>query len=145
MKKYFCSAVGIIGSSLTYIMGGWDTALQTLILFMGVDYISGCIVAFVFHKSPKTETGGLSSAIGFKGIVKKIFMVLLVGIGHRLDILFTVDYIRLAMCFAFMANELISIVENAGLMGIKMPAVVTNAIDILSRKGEQAHGNIESH
>ena len=57
MKEYFCTAVGLIGGVIASLYGGWDAALQTLIIFMAIDYITGLIVAGVFHASPKTETG----------------------------------------------------------------------------------------
>ena len=141
MKKIVCASAGVIGSAISGFLGGWDTAIDTLFLFMIIDYFSGVAVAGIWHKSPKTGTGSLSSVIGFKGIVKKIMMLIFVAIGHRLDILFTVDYFRLGICFAFMSNELISIVENAGLMGLPIPEFVSKAIDLLKQKGSVGHGN----
>jgi len=136
MKKVFCGSAGVIGSAVAYMLGGWDDAIQTLFMFMVIDYFMGVAVAFVFHKSPKTESGGLSSFIGFKGLVKKIVMLVLVAIGYRLDVLFTIDYIRNCICFAFMANELISITENAGLMGVSIPEPIKQGIDLLHSKGQ---------
>lgn len=136
MKKVLCSSVGVVGSGLVYMLGGWDTALQTLVLFMVIDYVMGVAVAFIFHKSPKTESGGLSSVIGFKGLCKKFVMLMFVAIGYRLDILFEIDYIRTAICFGLMANELISITENAGLMGLPIPDPIKKGIDMLHNKGQ---------
>ena len=137
MKNAICAAAGIGGSLVASLFGGWTASLTTLLIFMGIDYLSGLILAGVFHKSPKTETGALESRAGLKGLIRKVTMLLFVLISHRLDLAVGANYIRDAICIAFMVNELISIVENAGLMGIPVPAVITNAIDILKKKTEQ--------
>lgn len=134
MKNAICTVVGIAGSLVASLFGGWTASLTTLSIFMGIDYLSGLIVAGVFHNSPKTETGTLESRAGLKGLIRKCGMFLFVLIGHRLDVAVGTAYIRDAICIAFMANELLSIVENAGLMGIPIPAAITNAIDILKKK-----------
>lgn len=134
MKNAICTAIGLVGSFVASLFGGWTASLTTLLIFMGIDYLSGVIVAGVFHASPKTETGTLESRTGLKGLIRKFTMLLFVLIGHRLDVAVGTAYIRDAICIAFMANELLSIVENAGLMGVPIPAVITNAIDILKKK-----------
>lgn len=135
MKNFILTIIGILGSMVASLFGGWTASLTTLLIFMGVDYATGFVTAAVFHKSPKTETGTLESRAGLKGLIRKFTMLLFVLIGHRLDVAVGTTYIRDAVCIAFMANELISIVENAGLMGLPIPAVITNAIDILKKKG----------
>lgn len=134
MKNAICTSVGIVGSLVTSFFGGWTASLTTLLIFMGIDYLSGLVVAGVFHNSPKTATGTLESRAGLKGLIRKFTMLLFVLIGHRLDVAVGTSYIRDAICIAFTANELLSIVENAGLMGVPIPAVITNAIDILKKK-----------
>lgn len=134
MKNAICGAIGVVGSVIASAFGGWSASLTTLLIFMGIDYISGLIVAGVFHNSPKTETGTLESRAGLKGLIRKCSMLLFVLIGYRLDVAVGTAYIRDAICIAFMANELLSIVENAGLMGVPIPAVITNAVDILKKK-----------
>lgn len=134
MKNTICTTIGIIGSFIASMFGGWTASLTTLLIFMGIDYITGLIVAGVFHMSPKTETGALESRAGFKGLIRKAMILLFVLIGYRMDLAVGTTYIRDAVCIAFVANELLSIVENAGLMGIPIPAVITNAIDILKKK-----------
>lgn len=134
MKNAFITTIGIIGSLIASLFGGWTASLTTLLIFMGIDYLTGLIVAGVFHNSPKTETGALESRAGFKGLIRKFMILLFVLIGYRLDVAVGTTYIRDAVCIAFIANELLSIVENAGLMGIPIPAVITNAIDILKKK-----------
>ena len=71
MKYTFSAVVGIIGGALTALLGGWDLAIQTLLIFMGIDYITGLMIAGIFHKSPKTKSGSLSSLIGWKGLCRK--------------------------------------------------------------------------
>ena len=137
MKNYFCTGIGAVGSLVASFFGGWTTSLTTLLIFMGIDYVSGIIVAGVFHNSPKTETGALESRAGLKGLIRKFSMLLFVLIGYRLDVAVGTTYIRDAVCIAFMVNELISIVENAGLMGLPVPAIITNAIDILKKKSNE--------
>lgn len=137
MKSGICTAAGIVGSAIAAMFGGWDEALATLIIFMVIDYVSGLIVAGVFHKSKKTESGTLESRAGWKGLCRKGVTLLFVLVAHRLDMAIGVDYIRNAVIIGFMVNELISIVENAGLMGIPLPKVIQNAIDILTERSEQ--------
>ena len=130
MKNTICMVTGVAGSLIASFFGGWTASLTTLLIFMGIDYITGLVVAGVFHKSPKTKTGALESRAGFKELIRKVMVLLLVLIGHRFDMAIGATYIRDAVCIAFMVNEVISIVENAGLMGIPVPAAIIYAIDI---------------
>lgn len=136
MKNAICTAAGLIGSFIASLFGGWDAGMVTLLGFMGIDYISGLIVAGVFHNSKKTQTGALESRIGWKGLCRKGMTLLFVLIAYRLDMVMGTSYIRDAVIISFIANELISIVENAGLMGVPLPAVITKAIEVLKDKAE---------
>lgn len=133
MKESICTAIGITGSFIAGLFGGFDASMVTLLAFMGVDYITGLIVAAA-GKSRKSENGHLSSLIGWKGLAKKCVSLLLVLVAVRLDIVLGTSYIRDGVCIAFMCNELISIIENAGLMGVPMPEILTKAIDLLQGK-----------
>lgn len=144
MKEGICTAIGMAGSMIAAAFGGWDEALVTLVIFMVIDYISGLIVAGIFHKSNKTESGTLESLAGWKGLCRKGVTLLIVLIAYRLDLAIGVDYIRNAVIIGFMANELISIVENAGLMGVPMPEVIKNAIDILTKKSKNGEKDGEN-
>ncbi|MBO7241791.1 MAG: phage holin family protein [Methanobrevibacter sp.] len=135
MKAIICSISGAVGSTIAYFLGGWDNSIATLLLFMLIDYISGLFVAGVFKKSPKTDTGRLESRAGWKGLCKKGATLFFIVVANRLDIQLGTTYIRDAVCIAFITNELISIVENAGLMGLPIPAVIINTIDLLKKKG----------
>lgn len=128
--------MGVIGAFFTSLWGGWNAGMTTLLLFMGVDYLSGLVVAGVFKKSPKSESGALESNAGWKGLARKIMTLVMVMIAHRIDLLLGVNYIRDAVVISFCVNELISIVENAGLMGLPLPTIITKAIDVLRRKAE---------
>ena len=136
--KYTVSAIaGVVGSIITYALGGWDLALQTLLIFMAVDYITGLIVAGVFKKSPKTKKGGLSSLIGWKGLCRKGMALMIVLIACRLDMLIGTEFIRDAVVIAYCTNEAISIIENAGIMGVPIPKTITNAIESLKSKEDE--------
>lgn len=135
MKEIICTIAGVVGSFIAWLFGGWDTSLVTLLLFMGIDYITGLAVA-ACGKSPKSDTGRLSSKIGWRGIAKKCVSLLLVLVAVRLDITLGTSYIRDAVCIAFVANELLSITENAGLLGVPLPTVITKAIELLQSKGK---------
>lgn len=134
VKEMICTAAGLTGGCIAKLFGGWDSALVTLIIFMIVDYLSGLVVAGVFHKSKKSENGALDSKAGWKGLCKKGMALAVVLIAYRLDLALGLNFIRNAVIIGFMANELISIVENAGLMGVPLPAVINKAIDILTTK-----------
>lgn len=136
VKEMICTVVGMTGSFIAKAFGGWDSALVTLVFFMIVDYISGLVVAGVFRKSKKSENGALESHAGWKGLCKKGMTLLFVLIAYRLDLALGLDFVRTTVIIGFMANELISIVENAGLMGIKLPAALSKAIDILTQKAD---------
>lgn len=136
MKEGICTGIGIVGSFIASLFGGWDAALITLIAFMGIDYITGLLVAGVFHKSQKTENGSLESLAGWKGLCRKGVSLLIVLVACRLDMVIGSSFIRDATVIAFVANETISIIENAGLMGVPIPSVMTGAIEVLKKRGE---------
>ena len=131
------TTVGIAGAVLTALLGGWDTALQTLVGFMAADYITGVTVAAVFGKSDKTEGGALSSAAGLRGLFRKGGMLMLVYIACQLDLLVGANYIRDAVVIALVTNETVSILENLGLMGVPVPPVVTRTLEVLKNKTEE--------
>jgi toxin secretion/phage lysis holin len=137
MKEGICAGIGIIGSLIASLFGGWDNALLTLVLFMVIDYVSGLVVAGIFHRSTKTDTGTLESKAGWKGLCRKGMTFLFVLVAYRLDLVIGSSYIRDAVIIGFIANETISIVENAGLMGLPLPEVITKAVDILTKKAAE--------
>ena len=128
------SIIGAVGGFIAMAFGGWNDALITLMIFMAVDYITGLTVAGVFKKSKKSESGALESRAGFKGICRKGVALLIVLVATRLDVVMKTAYIEDAV---IIANESISIIENAGLMGIPIPDVITKAIGILKKESEK--------
>lgn len=141
MKNAICTTAGAIGGVIASLFGGWDTGLVSLLIFMGLDYVSGLVVAGVFHKSNKTDTGSLESKAGWKGLCRKCMTLVFVLVSYRLDLIIGTNYIRDAVIIGFIVNETISIVENAGLMGVPLPAVISKAIDILTAKSEEKGGD----
>ncbi len=141
MKETICTITGVLGAAIASFFGGWDAALTTLIIFMAADYITGLLVAGVFKKSEKTASGGLDSHIGWKGLCKKGVVLLFVLVAYRLDLTIGTNYIRNTVIIGFIANELISIVENAGLMGIPLPNVIKKAIEILQNREDEKNGD----
>ena len=134
MKNAICTGIGIAGAAIASALGGWDVPLGSLVTFMIIDFVTGLMVAGS-GKSPKTEKGGISSAVIFSGIAKKVVILFLVLIGYRLDLTLGMDYVRNTVIIGFLANELISIVENAGLLGVPMPPVIKNILEVLKNKG----------
>ncbi|MBO5680579.1 MAG: phage holin family protein [Lentisphaeria bacterium] len=134
MKHAICAAIGAAGSFIAGALGGWDTAIITLCSFMAIDYVTGFIVAGVFHKSKKSDSGGLKSHEGWKGLCKKGMILLLVVVANLLDKQIGASYARDAVCIFFMVNEGVSILENAALMGIPIPKWLSRSLDILQSK-----------
>lgn len=115
---------------------------EALIVLMVCDYLSGLIVAGVFKRSNKTKNGGLNSKAGFKGLCRKIMTLVFVVVAHYIDVVLGIDYVRNAVIIGFCANECLSIVENAGIMGLPLPAAVINGVELLKAKSEEdKHGN----
>lgn len=141
MKHFLIISSGLIGSIIASLFGGWTIALETLFIFMLVDYVTGLIVAGVFHKSSKTKNGALESRAGFKGLCRKVGIILCVLVAYRLDLVMGTTYLKDAVCIAFVVNESISILENIGLMGVPVPDKLTKAIEILKEKGDKDDQN----
>ena len=149
MKELVIAMIGLAGAAIAHALGGWDMALQTLIIFMTADYALGMVLAGIFKKS-KHGGGAISSkpsgspkanwrshfcfakAHGWRGLVKKGMQLLLVLVGYRLDIMLDVDFVRLAVIIAFISSELISLLENAAIMGIPVPPALQKALEVLN-------------
>lgn len=136
-KNMLCGMLGAIGGAITGMLGGWDAALEALVVCMIVDFISGFIVASVFHNSPKTESGATSSVESRKGLSRKCMMLVFVMIGYELERLTGSNFIRESIIYGFIVNELLSITENAALMNLPIPQVVLNTLDVLKEKSNQ--------
>lgn len=136
IKEALIGAAGIAGGILSTLYGGWSSSLATLIIFMSLDYLSGLAVAGIFHKSRKTESGALESHAGFKGLCRKGMILLIVLVAARLDMTLNISFVRDGVIIGFIANETISLLENAALMGVKYPKVLNDALDLLNKKGD---------
>lgn len=136
IKDAVAAVLAIIIGGLAKAFGGWDATLATLMGFMAVDYLTGLVVAGVFKRSPKSESGALESRAGFKGLCRKGGILSLVLVGVWLDKLLGAAYIRPTMCLFFIANEGLSITENLGLMGIPMPGYLRNMLEAMKDKAD---------
>ena len=134
MREYICSFFALLGAILSWGFGGWDTALAALVICMAVDYVSGSLVALVFHNSRKTESGSYNSSYGLKGLCKKGLMLLFVLVAVQMDNVLGADYVRDAVCVGFCTNEVLSITENLGLAGVPMPQAIVMALEQLQNK-----------
>ena len=142
--KGVCVALGAIAG----LYGEWTATLTILAVMMAVDYITGVLVA-ITGKSPKTEGGGLSSKIGFVGLAKKGFIMLIVLVATQLDkaIGNTSMVFQTATVFYYIANEGLSILENADLMGVPFPAFVREKLESMREhkdKPPDQNRNIDS-
>ena len=138
-KAIYYTALGgitIVGTVIAEALGGWDTGLKVLIIFMAIDYITGIVCALVWKKSPKSETGAFESKASLKGLIRKCAVLVLVYIGALLDELTEQHIVRTAVVIFFIANDGFSIVENLGIMGVPMPEAVRNAFELLQMKKE---------
>lgn len=129
--------MAVAGSALANALGGWDAGLKVLVALMVADYITGVLVAALWQRSNKSETGALDSKAGFKGICKKGMILLLVWLGVLLDQAMGAAYIRTAVVLFFIGNEGLSLLENLGLMGVPFPATLKNMLEALRKKGDE--------
>ncbi len=139
VKAIVLTAFGAAGSFIiNVLLGGWTEDLLTLIILMGVDFVMGLLIAAVWKKSGKSDSGTLNSISAWKGLIRKGCSLLVVMVAYRLDVTFGVSYIKTAVIMAFIANEGISIVENYGIMGGPMPKVLKRALEVLQEKADGA-------
>ncbi|MBR5115010.1 MAG: phage holin family protein [Oscillospiraceae bacterium] len=137
VKNAVLAALAAAGGFISERLGGWDGALALLVSLMAADYVTGLLVALVFRRSGKTAGGGASSSAGFRGIVKKAMILVLVGVGAALDAALGTGWARTAVIFFFAANEGLSILENTALMGVPYPAALRSALEALGEKAEK--------
>lgn len=137
IKAMLCTAIGAVLGWIVNMSGGWSEDLTTLLIFMAVDFFLGLAIAAVWKKSPKSDTGSLSSWSAWKGLCRKGAALLVILIAYRLDVTLGVNYIRTAVIIAFIVNEGISILENLGIMGVKYPEALKKALDILTDKSNK--------
>ena len=136
IKTTVLTVFGVVGSFITSLLGGWTSDMQTLLILMGIDIVMGLLIAGFWKKSEKSPTGTINSLSMAKGLVRKGVYLLIILVAYRLDLSLNADYIRTAVIIAFIVNEVISIIENAGIMGVPIPGVITRAIEVLKNKSE---------
>lgn len=136
-KIGICAGIGVVSAGISAAFGGWDNTMSALVFFMVIDYLTGLAVAGIFKKSTKTTDGGLESKAGWKGLIRKFSVLAIVLIAAQLDVLLNSSYIRDVVIYSFLANELLSIIENMGLMGVPLPTVLENAVSVLNKKGDK--------
>lgn len=130
-------------SALAQALGGWDVALRVLVGFMAADYITGLLVAAVWHKSSKSASGALESNACFKGLLKKAVILLIVWLAAMLDRVTGSGFVRTAVCLFYIGNEGLSILENSVIMGVSWPESIKNVLEVMKRQGDEAKRNGE--
>ena len=120
---------GVIAGIVTYLFGAWDVAFQVLCVFMVIDYITGTMCGYV--------TKELSSQIGFKGILKKVAMLISIIVAVEVDRVLETDVLRIAVIFCLIGNEGISLLENLTKLGVPIPERLVNALKQIKGKGDE--------
>lgn len=137
IKNTILSGLAAVGAWIATALGGWDMALQALLAVIAIDIITGVLVALVWKKSGKSETGAADSNAMFKGLCKKVVIILVVFLAQQIDCSTGMGgVLRLGAILFFTGNEGLSVVENAGLMGVPLPGIVKNALEQLRKKGD---------
>lgn len=134
LKSIVSMVIGTIGSLLINLIGKPTDDLIILIILMIIDLIVGFLVSAIWQKSTKTDSGKLSSTVMFKGITKKFFTLVIVVIAFQLDKLLVMNVIRHIVIIAFIVEEVLSITEIIAITGIKIPTIITKALDVLEKE-----------
>ncbi len=142
MKENICTVIGVFGGFIAAVLGGWDSAMVTLVIFMAIDFIT-VLIAAAMGKSKHSKTGKLSSKAGWVGLAKKFCILLMIVVAVRIDIMLGTTYIRDATCIGFCVNELLSIIENTSLMGIPYPDAIKKAIEVLQKRAGRLDDEIQ--
>ena len=137
MISGYTAVIGAIGGVFLTLFGDWNVALTILCICMAIDYVTGLVVAGVFHASRKSAGGGLDSNAGWKGLIRKVATLVIILIAHFVDLLIGTQYIRDAVVIAFTVNEILSILENCALMGVPIPNVLLKGIDVLKQQAKE--------
>jgi toxin secretion/phage lysis holin len=134
MENLFKTIVAIGGAVASYLFGGWSSLLSILLTFVVLDYVTGFAAA--------AKEGKLNSEVGMWGIAKKVGIFAIVAAAHLVDTaLGDAHLFRDAAIFFFLANELLSVIENAGRIGVPIPPVLQQAVEVLRGKGDAGHAD----
>lgn len=151
MEKFWehvIELVAAVGGMIVGMFGGWTTGSKVLVILMVVDYITGIFCALAGH-STKTESGHFWSQVAFLGLLKKFMIMVVILVAAKLDSVLGggsaasgaegVVLFRSAAEFFYIASEGLSIVENAGLLGVPVPKGVQQALEVLREKNDEEH------
>lgn len=129
MDKFFNTVVAVGGAIASFFFGGWSSLLTILLTFVTFDYVTGFAAA--------AKEGKLNSEVGWWGIAKKVGIFVIVAVAHLVDqALGDAHLFRDAAIFFFLANELLSMIENAGRIGVPIPPVMQRAVEVLRGKSD---------
>lgn len=129
MKTIFNDILSVMLTSIVYLLGGFDIALQSLLIIMIIDYLTG-IASAIYNKE-------LSSKVGFKGILKKFSYLCVVALSVVIDNLTGQSgLIRTLVIYFFVANDGLSIIENMAEMGVKLPQKLIDSLEQIKKNGE---------
>ena len=131
---YLKLAVAVVGTFLTTFFGGWDTMLRVLVLFVAIDYVVGVTAAWIEKK--------LNSEIGARGIVKKVLLFVIVALAVQVDLALGQEIFRSLAIWFYLANEALSIIENAGRCGVPIPSFLKTALEQMKQKADE--GKVEA-
>lgn len=141
VKNAILAAVATVVTFVGNVLSVLDVSLKVLLAMMAVDYITGWMVAAFWRRSNKSTTGALDSRAGFKGLCRKAAVFGLLLIANWLDVALGISYVRTAVCWFFVANEGLSLLENLGLMGVPYPKFLKNALEALKDKADEGDGH----
>lgn len=130
-QTIFNSFAGVFGAFISYAYGEWSDLLGLFLLAMAIDYITGIAASL-------KEGTGLKSDVGYWGLIRKVLSLLAILLAHRLDIVVGTDLIMIGAIYAFLTNELISITENYGRLGLPLPKAIQDGIAVLKNRGESS-------
>ncbi|TFE31548.1 phage holin family protein [Cohnella luojiensis] len=122
----------LLGAAISFSFGIWSESLTFLLVLMSIDYLTGVTAAV-------REGSGLNSNVGFWGLLKKALVLLVMIIAHRLDVLLGTEVVMGSAVFFYIANELLSVIENYGRLGLPLPDRLKRIVQVLrDRAGEPA-------
>ncbi|MEC0709650.1 phage holin family protein [Bacillus haynesii] len=134
MDQFYKGVIAVAGGIVGFLFGGWSVLLTILSVLVIIDYVSGLAAAGI--------NGEMKSKIGYIGIARKVFVFVIVGVAHMIDLLLIESGIEMGFLVMtvtivfYCINELISITENAGKMGVYVPEPITKAIEILKQQNK---------
>jgi toxin secretion/phage lysis holin len=132
----FNSVAGGLGAFVTYAFGGWTELMSFFLLAVMIDIVTGLLASV-------KEGSGISSAVGFDGLAKKVFMLIAIMLAHRVDVLMGTSFIMDGAIYCYLANELVSITENYGRMGLPLPDALKRVISVLKDRGSKDGGDAQ--